>query len=51
VRQRLLIRPGTGDFGRVGTQTEIETWLDEAGFELSVSTRSGPMLSFEARSR
>jgi SAM-dependent methyltransferase len=47
LRQR-LIRPGLGDFGRVGTQAEIETWLRAAGFELSEVSRSGPMLFFEA---
>jgi ubiquinone/menaquinone biosynthesis C-methylase UbiE len=50
-RQRLLIRSGTGDFGRVGTQVEIESWLLEASFDLAAAARSGPMLFFEARSR
>jgi SAM-dependent methyltransferase len=48
LRQRLLIRAGLGDFGRVGTQAEIEAWLGAAGFELSQVGRSGPMLFFEA---
>lgn len=47
LRQR-LIRPGLGDFGRVGTQPEIEAWLGAAGFELSRVERSGPMMFFEA---
>lgn len=51
LRQRLLIRPHVGDFGRVGTQTEIEAWLDEAGFDLSAASRSGPMLFFDAAKR
>jgi SAM-dependent methyltransferase len=48
LRQRLLIRSGLGDFGRVGAQPEIEAWLGAAGFELSQAERSGPMLFFEA---
>jgi SAM-dependent methyltransferase len=48
LRQRLLIRSGLGDFGRVGTQPEIEAWLGAAGFGLSQVGRSGPMLFFEA---
>jgi SAM-dependent methyltransferase len=51
LRQRLLIRPGLGDFGRVGTQAEIEAWLGAAGLELSQAERSGPMLFFEASRR
>ena len=49
LRQRLLVRPGLGDFGRVGTQAEAEAWLAATGFELSTVERSGPMLFFEAR--
>jgi SAM-dependent methyltransferase len=48
LRQRLLIRSGLGDFGRVGAQAEIEAWLGVAGFELSRAERSGPMFFFEA---
>jgi len=48
LRQRLLIQPGRGDFGQVGTQPEIESWLASAGFELSGAERSGPMLFFDA---
>lgn len=48
LRQRLLIRPGVGGFGPMGTQTEIESWLGEAGLELKVATRSGPFLFFDA---
>lgn len=48
LRQRVLIRSGLGDFGRVGAQAEIEAWLGAAGFELSQAERSGPMLFFEA---
>ena len=48
LRQRLLIRPGSGDFGPLGTEPEIETWLASAGFALSNTERSGPMLFFDA---
>jgi ubiquinone/menaquinone biosynthesis C-methylase UbiE len=48
LRQRLLIRSGSGDFGQVGTQAEIESWLAETSFELSTKSRSGPMLFFDA---
>jgi len=49
LRQRLLIRPGFGDFGQPGTRSEVEEWLDSAGFELASVERSGPMLFFDAR--
>jgi ubiquinone/menaquinone biosynthesis C-methylase UbiE len=48
LRQRLLIRSGLGDFGRVGTEAEIEAWLGAAGLQLTRAERSGPMLFFEA---
>lgn len=51
LRQRLLIRPTTGGFGAVGTQAEIEAWLEKAGFAEPALERSGPMLFFEARQR
>lgn len=51
LRQRLLIRPGLGDFGLVGTQPELEAWLGTAGFELTRLERSGPMLFFDGRLR
>jgi SAM-dependent methyltransferase len=49
LRQRLLIRPHTGDFGRLGTQAEIESWLAGAGLALESAKRSGPLFFFEAR--
>lgn len=49
LRQRILIQPGRGDFGQVGTQAEIESWLAAAWLELTATERSGPMLFFEAR--
>lgn len=48
LRQRLLIRPGAGDFGKVGTETELEGWLVDAGFEQLDIERSGPMRFFDA---
>jgi SAM-dependent methyltransferase len=49
LRQRLLVRPGAGDFGRIGTQAEVESWLATAGFGLLGVRRSGPMLYLDAR--
>jgi ubiquinone/menaquinone biosynthesis C-methylase UbiE len=51
LRQRLLVRPHRGDFGPIGTQEEVESWLADASFEQSSTERSGPMLFFEARKR
>lgn len=51
LRQRLFIRPDVGDFGPLGTQTGIETWLADAGLDLTSTERSGPFLFFEARKR
>jgi ubiquinone/menaquinone biosynthesis C-methylase UbiE len=47
LRQRLLIRPHIGDFGPLGTQPEIESWLTAAGLDLTSAKRSGPLLFFE----
>jgi len=49
LRQRFLVRPGSGDFGQVGTDSEIGAWLGAAGFEISSTDRSGPMLFFDAQ--
>jgi SAM-dependent methyltransferase len=51
LRQRLLIRPGLGDFGQVGTETEIRHWLGAAGFQPLSMRRSGPMLFFDVKAR
>jgi SAM-dependent methyltransferase len=48
LRQRLLVRPGVGAFGQVGTQRELEGWLAAAGFDPVGIERSGPMLFFDA---
>ncbi|MGC1850819.1 MAG: methyltransferase domain-containing protein, partial [Solirubrobacterales bacterium] len=49
LRQRLLLRPHTGDFGLLGTQEEIESWLSKAELDLTSAKRSGPFFLFEAR--
>lgn len=49
LRQRLLVRPGSGDFGQVGTEPKVRASLGAAGFEISAADRSGPMLHFAAR--
>jgi SAM-dependent methyltransferase len=49
LRQRLLVRPGSGDFGRPGTEEEVERWLADAGFDPIDSERSGPMFFFSAK--
>lgn len=49
LRQRLLVRSGTGDFGQVGTEAEVGSWLGDTGFEPSRMERSGPMRFFAAR--
>jgi SAM-dependent methyltransferase len=41
LRQRLLVRPGTGEFARLGTEPEVEGWIVEAGFEQPTLERSG----------
>lgn len=51
LRQRLLIRPHVGDFGPLGTQAEIESWLAAAGLDLTSTKRSGPFVFFEAHKR
>jgi SAM-dependent methyltransferase len=49
LRQRLLIRPGAGDFGNPGTAEEVPRWLQAAGFAEPRIQRSGPMLFFDAQ--
>lgn len=51
LRQRLLVRPGTGDFGNPGTAEEVPRWLETAGLATRRVERSGPMLFFEAQMR
>lgn len=49
LRQRLLIRPNLGELGPMGTQSETESWLADAGLGLTSGTRSGPFFFFDAR--
>jgi len=49
LRQRLLLRPHSSDFGPIGTEAEVRGWLAGAGFELGDAERSGPMFFFDAR--
>ncbi|HEY8082855.1 MAG TPA: class I SAM-dependent methyltransferase [Solirubrobacterales bacterium] len=51
LRQRLMIRPHTRDFGPVGTEEEVLEWMKAAGFDSPSTQRSGPMLLFDARGR
>jgi SAM-dependent methyltransferase len=48
-RPRLLLRPGRGDLGPMGSEADVLTWLEASGFELSARRRSGAMLFFDAR--
>jgi len=49
LRQRLLVRPGVGDFGNPGTAEEVVGWLRSSGFADPLIQRSGPMLFFDTR--
>jgi len=49
LRQRLLVRPGAGDFGQVGSAEDVVDWLRQAGFAAPAIRRSGPMMFFEAQ--
>ena len=49
LRPRLLLRPGRGDLGPMGTEADVLAWLEGNGLELSSRQRSGAMLFFEAR--
>lgn len=48
LRQRLLVRPGAGDFGTVPTEGEVAKGLRAAGFGAVAIRCSGPMLYFDA---
>src|SRR5262249_54465491 len=49
LRQRLLIRPGLGDFRPMGTEEEIRGGLESAGLRPTSWQRCGSMLYFDAR--
>jgi ubiquinone/menaquinone biosynthesis C-methylase UbiE len=48
LRQRLMLRPNTTDFGPMCTEPELLEWLAEAGLRLAGSSRSGVFMFFEA---
>jgi SAM-dependent methyltransferase len=48
LRQRLLVRPGAGDFGAVPDAAEAEAMIAAAGLVAEIRRR-GPMLYFDAR--
>ena len=48
---RLRVRPGSGGFGRVGDEQELEHWLRSAGFEHIEIETSGIFSVFSARNR
>lgn len=48
LRQRLLVRPGAGDFGLVPTESEVICHLSAAGLTPTSLRRCGPMHYFEA---
>jgi SAM-dependent methyltransferase len=49
LRQRLLVRPGVGDFGNPPTEQGLDAALEVAGFAAPSISRSGPMAFFEAQ--
>jgi ubiquinone/menaquinone biosynthesis C-methylase UbiE len=49
LRQRFMLRPYTGDFGRMCSEAELRQWLGRAGLTISEASRSGPMFFFDAR--
>lgn len=49
LRQRLLVRPGAGDFGNPPDERGLLTALESAGFAGPNIVRSGPMAFFEAQ--
>jgi SAM-dependent methyltransferase len=49
LRQRLLVRPGVGDFGNPPTEKGLLAALEAAGFADPNVSRSGPMLFFDAQ--
>jgi SAM-dependent methyltransferase len=51
LRQRLLVRPETGGFGKPGSEHEVLGWMRGAGLTVSSARRSGPMLFFDAELR
>jgi SAM-dependent methyltransferase len=48
-RQRLLVRPGRGAFGPVGTVADLQRWLDDAGLGTTRVQESGCFVYFSAK--
>jgi len=48
LRQRLLLRPGAGDFGPLCTEPELLEWLAREGLRVTDTGRSGLYMFFEA---
>jgi SAM-dependent methyltransferase len=48
LRQRVVLRPGAGDFGPMCTEAELVEWLGGAGLRLTESGRSGLYMFFSA---
>ena len=49
LRQRLSLRPHRGDFGPIGTEDEVLSWLGRSGLKPTDKGRSGLYMFFEAR--
>lgn len=48
LRQRIVLRPGAGDFGPMCTEAELLEWLAAAGLRLTGRGRSGLYMFFDA---
>jgi len=46
--QRRMIKPGVSVFRSVGYREEVESWIEESGFDLTDTDARGPMLYFDA---
>jgi ubiquinone/menaquinone biosynthesis C-methylase UbiE len=49
LRQRLMLRPNTTDFGPMCTEAELLEWLGEAGISITATGRSGVYFFFDGR--
>lgn len=47
LRQHLLLRPNTTDFGPMCTEAELRGWLQEAGIAIREASRSGVFFFFD----
>ncbi|HEY5976733.1 MAG TPA: class I SAM-dependent methyltransferase [Solirubrobacterales bacterium] len=48
LRQRLMLRPGKGDFGPIPTEAGLLDWLSASALTLTAKSRSGLYMFFEA---